>query len=95
MNISVVPFGKQEAVKAVNASVGRGDISENAHDYAIGATAIILGAKLVTNNIEDFHWMVDVLTPDEVMNNSKKKSIIYHNNLGKMINSRKCPIFRS
>ncbi|MBI4814359.1 MAG: type II toxin-antitoxin system VapC family toxin [Methanobacterium sp.] len=73
MNISVVPFGKQDAFEVANASIGRWDFSENAHDYAIGATAIILRAKLVTNNIKHFQWMDDVLTPEEVMDNFKKR----------------------
>ena len=72
MNITVVPFGKHDAVEAANASIGQWDFSENAHDYAIGATAITLSATLVTNNIKHFQWMDDVLTPDEVMDSFQK-----------------------
>lgn len=67
MNITVVPFGKKEAVEEAKSSAQNPDHSQNVRDYAIGATAISLGAKLVTNNIDDFKWMDDVITPDEIL----------------------------
>jgi len=67
MNISVVPFGRDEAVEAAHRSIENWDFSENARDYAIGATAIKLNAKLVTNNIKHFKWMEGVTTPDELI----------------------------
>lgn len=67
MNVSVVQFGKLEASKAANASIGNWDFKENAHDYAIAATAIILDAKLVTNNVKHFKWLDNVVTPADLM----------------------------
>lgn len=66
MNITIVSFGKEEAAGAARESIGNWDFSENARDYAIGATAIKLDAKLVTNNIKHFKWMENVSTVEEV-----------------------------
>jgi len=67
MNITIVPFGKNEAAKAAHGSLGNWDFSENARDYAIGATAIRLNAMLVTNNIKHFKWMENVITPEDIL----------------------------
>ena len=67
MNITILPFGKEEATIATKGSIGKWDFSENARDYTIGATAIKLDAKLVTYNLKDFKWMENVITPDDVM----------------------------
>lgn len=67
MNITIVPFGKNEAAQAARGSLGNWDFSENARDYAIGATAIRLNAKLVTNNIKHFKWMENVITPEDIL----------------------------
>ena len=67
MNITIVPFGKNEAAHAARGSLGNWDFSENARDYAIGATAIRLNAKLVTNNIKHFKWMKNVITPEDIL----------------------------
>lgn len=69
MNITIVSFGKEEAAGAARESIGNWDFSENARDYVIGATAIKLDAKLVTNNIKHFKWMVNVSTVEEVFGN--------------------------
>lgn len=67
MNILIVPFGKLEALEAARSSIGNWDFTENAHDYTIGATALILDVKLVTNNVKHFQWMDNVVTPTDVM----------------------------
>lgn len=67
MDITIVPFGKEEAVEAARGSIGNWDFSENARDYAIGATAIQLDAKLVTNNIKHYNWMKNVVTVEDVL----------------------------
>ncbi len=67
MNITIVPFGKNEAAAAARGSLGNWDFGENARDYAIGATAIILNARLVTNNIKHFKWMENVITPEDIL----------------------------
>ena len=69
MNVTIVPFGKDEAVEAAQGSIGNWDFSENARDYAIGATAIKLNAKLVTNNIKYFKWMKNVVTIEDMIQN--------------------------
>ena len=67
MNISIIPFGRFEAIEAAHCAIGNWDFSENARDYAIGATAIKLNGKLVTYNIKHFKWMGNVITPDELI----------------------------
>lgn len=67
MNVLIIPFGKLEALEAAKASIGNWDFKENAHDYTIGATALILDAKLVTNNVKHFQWMDNVISPDDLM----------------------------
>lgn len=67
MNVTIIPFGKDEALEAAKRSISNWDFSENARDYAIGATAIKLNAKLVTYNLKDFKWIKNVNTPEEVM----------------------------
>ncbi len=64
MNITIIPFGKDEA--AIR-SIGNWDFSENTRDYTIGATAIKLDVELVTNNTKHFNWMENVSTPNDVM----------------------------
>ncbi len=70
MNVIVVPFGKDEAVEVARGSIGNWDFSENARDYAIGATAIKLNATLVTNNVKHFKWMENVVTSEDVVKNT-------------------------
>jgi len=70
MNISIVPFGKDEALTAALAAIGRWDFKDNARDYSIGATAVRLKGQLVTYNIKDFKWLENVVTPEEIL---KKK----------------------
>lgn len=67
MKVTIIPFGKDEAALAAKASIGNWDFSENARDYTIGATAIKMNAKLVTNNIKHFKWMEDIITPLEML----------------------------
>lgn len=67
MNIKIIPFGKDEAVEAACGCIGKWDFSENARDYAIGATAIKLNGKLVTYNLKHFKWMKNVTTPDDIL----------------------------
>ncbi len=67
MNVSVIPFGKDEAAEAARGTIRNWDFSENARDYAIGATAIKLNATLVTNNVKHFKWMENVATSEELM----------------------------
>lgn len=69
MNLTVIPFGKDEASKAAKIAIGNWDFSENARDYEIGATAIKLNARLVTYNLKDFNWMDNINTPDQIMEN--------------------------
>lgn len=69
MNITIVPFGKNEAIKAAKNSFKNWNSTKNAREYAIGSTAINLNAKLVTNDINHFKWMENVITPDEIMEN--------------------------
>ena len=75
MNVSIVPFGKEEALKAALAAIGRCDFKDNARDYSIGATAEKLNGLLITNNTKDFNWLKNVKTPDEML-----KKIIYSDN---------------
>ena len=65
MHVIVIPFRREEAAEAACLSVD--DFSENARDYAIGATAIMLDATLVTNNMKHFKWLKNVATPDEII----------------------------
>lgn len=67
MNITIVPFGKNEAIQAAKNCFKNWNSNENTREYAIGSTAINLGAKLVTNNLKDFKWMENVITPEEVL----------------------------
>lgn len=67
LNINIVPLKKEDAVEAACGSIGNWNFEDNARSYAIGAITINLNAKLVTNNIKDFQWMENVVTPDEVM----------------------------
>lgn len=67
MNISVVPFGKKEAVAEAKSSTINWNSSGNVRNYVIGITAISLGAKLVTNDKKHFRWMDDVITTDDVV----------------------------
>jgi tRNA(fMet)-specific endonuclease VapC len=50
INVSVVPFGKEEALTAALTAIGRWDFKDNARDYSIGATAGKLSGLLITNN---------------------------------------------
>lgn len=70
-NVKIVPFGENEAKKAVLSAIGSWDFGENARDYAIGATALALNAKLITNNKKHFKWMKNVITPKEFLNQIK------------------------
>jgi len=74
MNVKIVPFGKNEAKKAVANALGNWDFSENARDYAIGGTALSLNAKLITNNKKHFKWMKNVITPEEFLKQDKETS---------------------
>ena len=67
MNINIVPFGKNEAIKAAKYSVNNWKPVENPREYIIGSTALLLNAKLVTNDIKNFKWIDKVITPDELM----------------------------
>lgn len=67
MNISVVPFGRYDAIKAAHSAMGNLDFAENARDYSIGATAFQLNGKLVTYNVKHFKWMENVAIHDEIM----------------------------
>lgn len=69
MNVTVTPFGKEEAMLAVANCLGNWDFSKNARDYAIGATAIKMNAKLVTNNTKHFKWLPNILTPQQILDN--------------------------
>ncbi|MGZ7209758.1 MAG: PIN domain-containing protein [Methanobacterium sp.] len=67
MNITVVPFGKKEAVTEAKSIKKDWNSTENVRDYAIGATAINLNAKLVTSNLKKFSWLDNVATMDEIL----------------------------
>lgn len=67
MNITVVPLGKEEAIKSAESGFNDPHFIKNVRDYAIASTAISLNAKLVTNNIENFKWLENSMTPDEVI----------------------------
>jgi predicted nucleic acid-binding protein len=67
MNITVVPFGKDEAIQAAKNSFKNWNSNEDTREYAIGSTELNLGAKLVTNNLKDFKWMENVITPEEIL----------------------------
>ena len=90
MNISIIPFGKNEAIYAAKSRFRNWEFNEianqkfedskhevvrNAREYAIGSTALNLNAILVTNNLKGFKWMDDVLTPDEILENYKNSKI--------------------
>ena len=67
MNITIVPFGKNEAIEAAKNSFNNLISFENPREYVIGSTALILNAKLVTDNIKNFKWLDKVITPDEII----------------------------
>ena len=69
MNINIAPFGKNEAIKAAKNNKMDWNFSKNAREYIIGSTAILLNAKLITNNLKSFKWLNNALTPDEIMEN--------------------------
>jgi len=68
MNITVVPFGKKEAVEEAKSTAKNSNSHKNPRNCAIAATAISLGAKLVTTNKKSYKWMNDVITPEELLN---------------------------
>ena len=70
MNVSVIPFRKEDALVVALGAIGRWDFKDNARDYSIGATAEKLNGLLITNNTKDFKWLKNVITPDELL---KKK----------------------
>ena len=74
--IEVVPVGMGIARRAAESAAGRWDFREKASDYVIGATAIELGAQLVTYNKRDFSWMPSdsVLSPEQVYGVSREGS---------------------
>jgi predicted nucleic acid-binding protein len=67
MNVSVIPFRKEEALVAALGAIGRWDFKDNARDYSIGATAEKLNGLLITNNTKDFNWLKNVITPEELL----------------------------
>lgn len=67
MNITIIPFSKEEALVAALKAIGRWDFKDNARDYSIGATAEKLNGLLITNNTKDFKWLENVITPDEML----------------------------
>ena len=67
MNINIVPFGKNEAIKAVKYSVNDWKSVTNPREYIIGSTALLLNAILVTNDIKNFKWLDNIITPDEIL----------------------------
>jgi tRNA(fMet)-specific endonuclease VapC len=67
MNINIAPFGKNEAIKAAKSSIKDWEFIKNTREYVIGSTAIILNTKLVTNDIKNFKWLDNIITPEEIM----------------------------
>jgi len=67
MNINIVPFGKNEAIKAAKSSIKDWEFTKNTREYVIGSTAIILNAKLVTNDIKNFKWLDNIITPEQII----------------------------
>jgi len=67
--VVIAPLDIKTANAAAQAATKRWDFREHARDYAIGATAVVHGAKLVTYNSKDFEWLPkgEVLSPDELM----------------------------
>ena len=72
MNVSVIPFDREEVLVATVGAIGRWDFKYNARDYSIGATAEKLNGTLITNNIKDFNWLKNVKTPGEMLKNVSK-----------------------
>jgi len=56
-SIATSPYTEEAAIKAALSAAGRWDFKSRARDYAIGATALTLGAILITQNLRDFDWM--------------------------------------
>ena len=69
MNITVVPFGKNEAIKAAKESYNNWNSNNGTRNYEIASTALILKAKLVTNNPNAFKWLEDVVRPEDILKN--------------------------
>lgn len=65
MNVVVIPFGMEEAKMVVEKSSE--NFIKNARDYVVGSTALLMDAKLITNNLENFNWLEDVYTPDNIL----------------------------
>lgn len=71
MNVLVIPFGMEEAKMVIEKSSINS--IKNARDYLVGSTAILMDAKLITTNLENFNWLENVSTPDEVLDINKSK----------------------
>jgi hypothetical protein len=67
MNVSVIPFRKEDALVAALGAIGRWDFKDNTRDYFIGATAGKLNGVLIINNRKDFNWLKNVIMPDELL----------------------------
>jgi tRNA(fMet)-specific endonuclease VapC len=72
MNVSIIPFRKEEALVAALGAIRRWDFKDNARDYPIGATAVKLNGILITNNTKDFKWLKNVITPDEMLKKNSR-----------------------
>lgn len=70
MNITVVPFGKNEAIKAAKENYENSE-NQNSREYEIASTALILKAKLVTNNLKAFKWLENAVKPDDILKNDE------------------------
>jgi predicted nucleic acid-binding protein len=66
--VAVLPFDSGQASEAARGAIGRWDFAKKARDYAIGASAKLLEATMITENKRDFGWLPDVKSPREVMN---------------------------
>jgi hypothetical protein len=67
MNVSVIPFRKEDALVVALGAIGRWDFKDNTRDYFIGATAGKLNGVLIINNRKDFNWLKNVIMPDELL----------------------------
>jgi predicted nucleic acid-binding protein len=65
MNVVVVPIGTEEAKMVIEKSSK--DFIKSARDYVVGCTAILMGANLVTDNLENFQWLENVCTPSQIL----------------------------
>lgn len=67
--IEIPHFDAEVASKAAQEATKEWNFREKFRDYAIGATALVHDARLVTRNMKDFGWMPEdkVVSPEDLM----------------------------